>query len=138
MLSPAAPALSVARLSQAVPLKAGPYSVDGEPFADAEEAWFWAVQAHEAKAAGARVTAGCGQIARPCEPQDLLQVVDRLYRMRKLMRDHLHVLVHYGRRQSAPEPERFREQRACSLWQEAFAVIAPALRDKGIVRSIAR
>ncbi|WP_244560896.1 hypothetical protein [Azospirillum oryzae] len=54
------------------------------------------------------------------------------------MRDHLHVLVHYGRRQSAPEPERFREQRAHSLWTEAFAAIAPALRDKGIVRGIAR
>ena len=48
MLSPAAPALSASRLSQVVPLKAEPYSVDGEPFADAEEAWFWAVQAHDA------------------------------------------------------------------------------------------
>ncbi|WP_049976357.1 hypothetical protein [Azospirillum sp. B506] len=134
MLSPAAPALSAARLSQTVALKAEPYSVDGEPFAGAEEAWFWAVQAQDAKAAGARIVAGCGQIARPCEPQDVLRAVDRLYRMRKLMRDHLHVLVHYGRRQSAPVPERFREQRAHSLWREAFEVIAPALRDKGIAR----
>lgn len=138
MLSPAAPALPAARLSRIVPLKAEPYSVEGEPFAGAEEAWFWAVQAHDAKAAGARVVAGCGQVARPCEPQDVLRVVDRLYRMRKLMRDHLHVLVHYGRRQSAPEPDRFREQRAHSLWTEAFAAIAPALRDKGIVRGISR
>ncbi|PWC82303.1 hypothetical protein TSH100_24120 [Azospirillum sp. TSH100] len=138
MLSPAAPALPAPRLSRAVPLKAEPYSVEGEPFAGAEEAWFWAVQAQDAKAAGARIVAGCGQIARPCEPQDVLQVVDRLYRTRKLLRDHLHVLVHYGRRQSAPEPERFREQRAHALWQEAFGFIAPALRNKGIVRGIAR
>ncbi|WP_244560897.1 hypothetical protein [Azospirillum oryzae] len=79
MLSPAAPALPAARLSQSVPLKAEPYSVEGDPFAGAEEAWFWAVQAHDAKAAGARVVAGCGQVARPCEPQDVLRVVDRLY-----------------------------------------------------------
>ncbi|BAI70818.1 hypothetical protein AZL_001800 [Azospirillum sp. B510] len=134
MLSPAAPPLSAERRSRTVPPRAEPYGVDGEPFAGAEEAWYWAVQAHDAKAAGARVVAGCGQIARPCEPQDLLRVVDRLYRMRKLQRDHLHVLVHYGRRRSAPEPERFREQRAHVLWEEAFAAIAPALRDKGITR----
>ncbi|MGA1858758.1 hypothetical protein VH569_22445 [Azospirillum sp. 11R-A] len=134
MLRPAAPALPATSVSRTVPLKPEPYSVEGEPFADAEEAWFWAVQAHDAKAAGARVIAGCGQVARPCEPQDLLQVIDRLYRARKLVRDHLHVLVHYGRRQSAPEPDRFREQRAHSLWQEAFTVIAPALRKKGIAR----
>lgn len=134
MLSPAAPALPATRLSRAAPLSAEPYRADGEPFAGAEEAWFWAVQAQDAKAAGARVVAGRGQVERPCEPQDVLRVVDRLYRTRKLLRDHLHVLVHYGRRQSAPEPDRFREQRAHSLWQEAFAVIAPALRDKGIAR----
>jgi len=134
MLSPAAPTLPATSISRTVPLKPEPYSVEGEPFAAAEEAWFWAVKAHDAKAAGARIVAGCGQVARCCEPQDMLRVVDRLYRTRKLVRDHLHVLVHYGRRQSAPEPDRFREQRAHSLWQEAFAVIAPALRDKGIVR----
>ncbi|CAO3417648.1 hypothetical protein [Azospirillum endophyticum] len=138
MLSPAAPALPAAHRSEIVLLKAEPYQADGEPFTTAEEAWFWAVQAHDAKAAGARVVAGCGRVARPCEPQDVLRVVDRLYRMRKLTRDHLHVLVHYGRRQSAPEPDRFREQRAHSLWLEAFDLIAPALRDKGIARGIAR
>ncbi|MBK1836967.1 hypothetical protein JHL17_06035 [Azospirillum sp. YIM B02556] len=138
MLSPAAPALPAARRSEIVPLKPEPYRADGEPFATAEEAWFWAVQAQDAKAAGARVVAGCGRVARPCEPQDVLRVVDRLYRMRKLTRDHLHVLVHYGRRQSVPEPERFREQRAHSLWREAFDLIAPALGDKGMTRGVAR
>ncbi|MFP5516856.1 MAG: hypothetical protein ACLGJC_27715 [Alphaproteobacteria bacterium] len=139
MLSPAAPALpatrlSATRLSHVVPLDAEPYRAAGEPFAGAEEAWFWAVQAQDAKAAGARVVAGRGLVERPCEPQDVLRAVDRLYRTRILLRDHLHVLVHYGRRQSAPEPDRFREQRAHSLWREAFEAIAPALRDKGIAR----
>lgn len=106
----------------------------GEPFASAEEAWFWSVQAQDAKAAGARVVAGRGLVQRPCEPDDVVRAVDRLYRQRQLARDHLHVLVHYGRRLSAPDPERSREGRASDLWREAFDRIRPVLRDKGIVQ----
>jgi hypothetical protein len=106
----------------------------GVPFGSAEEAWFWSVQAHEAKAAGARVTAGQGLVPRPCEPGDVMRAVDRLYRQRRLVRDHLHVLVHYGRRLMPPDPDRFREQRASALWREAFDHIGPLLHDKGIVQ----
>ncbi|WP_029009097.1 hypothetical protein [Azospirillum halopraeferens] len=107
---------------------------DGVPFGSAEEAWFWSVQAHDAKAEGARVVAGRGLVARPCEPDDVLRTVDRLYRQRRLVRDHLHVLVHYGRRLMAPDPARRLEQRASTLWREAFACLSPVLRDKGIVQ----
>ncbi|CAO3447982.1 hypothetical protein [Azospirillum argentinense] len=106
----------------------------GEPFGSAEEAWFWSVQAQDAKAAGARIAAGRGLIQRPCEPGDVLCAVDRLYRRRLLIRDHLHVLVHYGRRLMAPDPERYREQRAHTLWREAFDRLRPVLREKGIVQ----
>jgi len=111
-----------------------PYGAEGTPFDSGEEAWFWSVQAQDAKAAGARVVAGRGLVQRPCEPADVLRVVDRLYRNRQLVRDHLHVLVHYGRRLSAPDPERHREQRAHLLWREAFDRIVPVLRQKGIAR----
>lgn len=111
-----------------------PYRIDGTPFDSAEEAWFWSLQAEDAKAAGARVVAGRGLVQRPCEPADVMRAVDRLYRSRALLRDHLHVLAHYGRRLSAPDPERFREQRAHGLWGEAFDRLTPILRDKGIVR----
>ncbi|PWC36653.1 hypothetical protein [Azospirillum sp. TSO35-2] len=134
MLSPATTPLPAVRPHRSAPAVPEPYAADGQPFDGAEEAWFWAVQAQDAKAAGARVVAGRGLVERPCEPQDVLRVVDRLYRARRLQRDHLHVLVHYGRRLSAPDAERFREQRAHALWREAFDVIAPALRDKGIAR----
>lgn len=115
------------------PAGAAPFAMEGIPFPNADEAWFWAVQAQIAKAEGARVVAGLGLVSRPCEPGDIIRTVDRLYRRRLLSRDHLHVLVHYGRRLEAPQPERWREQRAASLWGEAFAVITPALVDKGIV-----
>lgn len=106
----------------------------GVPFDSANEAWFWFILAHEARQAGARIRAGAGLYERPCEPLDILRVTDRLYRQRRLLRDHLLVLAHYGRRQMAPEPDRPREARDDRLWREAFAVLTPALRAKGIVR----
>ncbi|WP_246148428.1 hypothetical protein [Skermanella pratensis] len=103
------------------------------PFDSTEEAWFWFVQAQDARSSGARIVAGRGMVPRPCEPLDMLRVVDRLYRQRKLIRDHLHVLVHYGRRLMAPDPERRLEVRASGLWREALAFLDPVLREKGIV-----
>ena len=104
------------------------------PFDTAEEAWFWFLQANEARQAGARIRAGEGLVHRPCEPLDILRAVDRLYRQRRLLRDHLLVLAHYGRRQMAPEPDRPRERRDHGLWREAFLALAPVLTAKGIVR----
>lgn len=104
-----------------------------QPFATAEEAWFWYVQAYEAKASGARVAAGQGKVQRPCEPIDIYRTVDQLYRRRKLLRDHLHVLVHYGKRQMAPDPNRDREYQASRLWREAFDHLGPVLLSKSII-----
>lgn len=104
------------------------------PFDTVEEAWFWFISAQEAKLAGARIKAGQGLVPRPCEPNDMLSTVDRLYRQRRLLRDHLLVLAHYGRRQMAPEADRHREMRDHGLWIEALSILAPILRDKGIVR----
>ena len=107
---------------------------DSVPFVSTEEAWFWFVQAQEARSSGARIVAGRGTVPRPCEPLDMMREVDRLYRQRKLIRDHLHVLVHYGKRLMAPDPERRLEIRASSLWREALAFLDPVLREKGIVQ----
>jgi hypothetical protein len=123
---------------QHIHLKNRPEPLDSEdstvPFASTEEAWFWFVQAQEARSAGARIVAGRGTVPRPCEPLDMMREIDRLYRQRKLIRDHLHVLVHYGRRLMAPDPERRLEIRASSLWREALAFLDPVLREKGIVQ----
>jgi hypothetical protein len=107
--------------------------VAAEPFGSAEEAWFWFVEAHEARMAGARVLAGLGLVARPCEPLDVLRAVDRLYRQRRLFRDHLLVLAHYGRRRMPPDPDRRAEQRAHGVWREALDRLEGVLRAKGIV-----
>ena len=91
------------------------------------------MQAHEARQSGARIVAGMGKTARPCEPLDMLRVIDRLYRNRRLVVDHLRVLAHYGRRLMAPDPTRSKEARAFDLWREALSRIEPVLRGKGIV-----
>lgn len=106
----------------------------GTPFADVEEAWFWFVQAQQARNEGARIRAGLSTIERPCEPADILKILDRLYRHRMLLRDHLLVLRHYGRRQYAPDPYRVKEERANFLWHEAFKKMEPIFIRKGIVR----
>lgn len=103
------------------------------PFLTAAEAWFWFIDAQEARNAGARVFKGAGLQERPCEPVDILTVLDRLYRKRRLLRDHLLVLRHYGRRKMAPDPRRAKEKRAALIWDQALAVLGEALQAKGIV-----
>ena len=61
------------------------------------------MQCRLAQLDGARVGARAGQVMRPCEPLDVLAVVDRLYRRRRLLREHLEVLADYGRRLLPPE-----------------------------------
>lgn len=104
------------------------------PFDNMEEAWFWFIHAQEARNDGAQCRSGLGLAARPCEPADILQCLDRLYRNRRLSMDHLLVLRHYGKRQMRPEAARAREARAAALWQEALERIEPVLVRKGIVR----
>lgn len=107
---------------------------NAQPFETVSEAWFWFIQAQQARNEGARYKAGMGLTTRPCEPTDILKVLDRLYRNRILLRDHLLVLRHYGRRQMPPDRHRAKEVRAYYLWQEALAKIEPALIRKKIVR----
>ena len=107
---------------------------DTVPFESATEAWFWFIAAQEAKDSGARIIAGSGLFPRPCEPVDILKAVDRLYRKRRLLRDHLLVLRHYGRRHISPDPRRRKEARAYILWEEALDRIEDVLVAKKIVQ----
>lgn len=104
------------------------------PFDNAEEAWLWFILAQEAKNEGARFTAGLSLMSRPCEPADILQCMERLYRNRRLVMDHLLVLRHYGKRQLPPDARRVKEARAYLLWHEALERLEPVLARKGIVR----
>jgi hypothetical protein len=106
---------------------------EGVPFRSGEDAWFWFMAAYQAKSEGARITAGQGIVPRPCEPLDILKVVDRLHRNRVLILDHVLVLRHYGQRFLRPDGARVREMRAAQLWREAIGHLESILIDKGIV-----
>ncbi|HEY8962870.1 MAG TPA: hypothetical protein VIN59_00250 [Alphaproteobacteria bacterium] len=104
------------------------------PFHTAEETWFWFMQANQARMDGARFKSAEGSVARPCEPVDILRILDRLYRTRRLMMDHLRVMRFYGLRQMPPEKWRRSEMRAATLWAEAMRALEPVLIAKKIMR----
>lgn len=105
------------------------------PFQTAEEAWFWFVQNQLAKADGARIVAGHSALARPCEPVDIYKIMERLYRGRRLLMDHILVLRHYGRRLMPPDQRRSKEIRAHGLWTEALSRMEEVMISKGIVQA---
>lgn len=106
---------------------------DTLPFKSAEEAWFWFIQAQTARNEGARIVAGAGLAPRPCEPVDIIKVLERLYRKRNITMDHVMVLRHYGQRLMSPDPRRPKEVRAYSLWREALNKLEDVLVLKRIV-----
>jgi hypothetical protein len=104
-----------------------------EPFASAEEAWFWTMAALVARRDGARIVSGRGLVARPCEPDDVVKCLDRLYRQRRIDLAHARILRIWGERGTAPDPRAPRERGDWRLWREALARLEWPLRVKGIV-----
>jgi hypothetical protein len=109
-----------------------------EPFATAEEAWFWTMAALIARRDGARVAAGRGTVIRPCEPDDVVKCLDRLYRQRRIELHHARVMRTWGERSTAPNPRFPNERGDHRIWREAMDRLDFPLRQKGIVAGPAR
>jgi len=105
-----------------------------EPFENSQEAWFWFCQANEAKTIGAKCSPGMGEVSRPCEPEDILNIVNKLHKNRMLLMDHIRILAHYGKRLCAPNLKRNKEQLAYTLWDQAFKKLEPIFLQKGIIK----
>ncbi len=103
------------------------------PFVSAEEAWFWTMAALIARRDGARLRAGLGRVARPCEPDDVVKCLDTLYRRRRIDLVHARILRLWGERQCAPNPGFALERCDWRLWREALDRLEWPLRVKGIV-----
>lgn len=103
------------------------------PFRSAEEAWFWFIQAQTARNEGAKTLSGAGFVTRPCEPVDIITCLERLYRSRRVLMDHVMILRHYGYRMMPPDPRRAKEVRAHELWTEALDRLEDVLVTKRIV-----
>ncbi len=109
-----------------------PPSSRAVPFRRAEEAWFWAMAALAARRAGARRGAG-DAVVRPCEPDDVVNCLDRLYRSDQISPMELRALVRWGERQMAPSRQHQTEQEDARLWRSALDRLECPLRLKGIV-----
>ncbi|MCW8085766.1 hypothetical protein [Sabulicella glaciei] len=103
------------------------------PFASAEEAWFWTMSALVARRDGARVSAGKGLVPRPCEPDDVVKCLDRLYRQRRIELAHARIMRIWGERGTAPNPRHTSERGDARLWREAMNRLEWPLRVKGII-----
>lgn len=103
------------------------------PFDTAEDAWLWYSQCQIARLQGVRFTAGLGDVARPCDPDDIYRAVDGLYRRRVLGKGHLSVLGRFGLRLAPPDPWAGDSPGEASLWGEALDRLETVLRGKGIV-----
>lgn len=104
-----------------------------EPFRSAEEAWLWTMAALVARRDGARVAAGRGEKVRPCEPDDVIKCLDRLYRQRRIDLVHARVMRAWGERGCAPDPRYPTERLDAVQWREAMNRMEWPLRVKGIV-----
>jgi len=104
-----------------------------EPFPTVEEAWFWTMAALIARQDGARIVSGRGLVQRPCEPDDVVRSLDRLYRQRRIDLAHARILRRWGERQQAPDARSPSEAGDARLWREAMTRLEWPLRVKGIV-----
>ncbi len=104
-----------------------------EPFHSAEEAWFWTMAALMARRDGARIVAGKGDKQRPCEPDDVVKCLDRLYRHRRIDLTHARILRIWGERGAAPDARYPSEKHDWRLWREALDRLEWPLHVNGIV-----
>jgi hypothetical protein len=97
----------------------------GTPFANAANAWWWALDCLEARAEGAR-DQNTMRIGRPCEPDDVVNALRRL----DLSAIHARTVMAWGKRRDTPPANTAARQ----YWDEVMARLTVALREKGIVR----
>lgn len=105
-------------------------SEGARPFASADDAWIWTMAALVARRDGAGPVVGFDAVARPCEPDDVVKCLDRLYRQHRIEQAHLRVLRIWGERQMVPPTAHHSDLR---LWREAIGRLCWHLQLRGIV-----
>jgi hypothetical protein len=71
---------------------------------------------------------------RPCDPDDIVKVLDRLYRQRKITLEHARILRIWGERGKEPSPTVPQERGDYRLWSEAVGLLESPLQVKGIIK----
>ena len=104
-----------------------------EPFGSVSAAWMWTMKMLAARRDGADAGFGSRGI-RPCEPDDVVKALDRLYRQRRIDLAHARILRIYGERQEEPNVSIVSQRGDRRLWDEAMERLREPLRNRGIVR----
>jgi hypothetical protein len=104
---------------------------DAHPFPDADQAWFWTMAALSARRDG--TGSGGRGIPRPCDPDDVIRALDRLYRQRRIDLLHARILRIWGERGTAPNPAHPGQASDSRIWREAMERLDGKLRARGIV-----
>lgn len=113
-----------------MPCSTSPHTdIATHPFHSAEALWFWFL--HPALR-GSKRTGSC--LMRPCTTDDVVRLIERLYRQRHLTLDHIRILRHYGVRARRPDPSRYQERHAHHLWSEAMKRLEAAFERAGWVQ----
>lgn len=112
-----------ARMSPATP----------QPFGSVSAAWMWTMQMLAARRDGAGTGFGSRGL-RPCEPDDVVKALDRLYRQKRIDLAHARVLRIYGERGTEPDMRFPHEREDARLWNQAMDRLKEPLRGRGIVR----
>lgn len=102
------------------------------PFRSASEAWLWTARMLAARRDGAGAAFGTGGV-RPCEPDDVLKVLDQLYRQQRITLAQAAVMRAWGDKDQQPTPAAGASASDISLWDAAMRAMDAPLRRKGIV-----
>ena len=94
-------------------------------FASAEEAWLWVASFRMVDRGGPRPPRRC------CRSEDLLALLEELYRSGQLDVDDAHILRVFGEKQRAPEERRDKEATAAVRWQRLMRLFGAKMRQHG-------
>jgi hypothetical protein len=105
-------------------------ATNSQPFSTADEVWFWTMAELLARKEGRMHRHAT---TRPCEPDDIVRLLDRLVHRRRIDLAHVRLLRIWGERQCAPNPVLAIERGDWRLWRETLDRLEWPLRVKGIV-----
>ncbi len=105
-----------------------------KPFQSGEEAWFWTMATILARRDGAGLAWRPDGGPRPCDPEDVIKCLNRLYEQRRLGLHHVRILRVWGERQVAPDSSMPDQAEDTRVWQQAMGQLEWALRGRGVVR----
>lgn len=105
----------------------------GEPFNNAEEAWFWFCSCLIVRGDGLRSKSDyCGS-ERPCEISDIHLIIKKLKRNRLISNRHLRVMVRWGQFQVPPYYDKHAKRSEIRLWEEGIKALDAYLRQLNLI-----